>query len=327
MSLENTWTWADIVQLLAGFILFMVGTWIGKNQEKSIKQTKGLTEKIDQSVSETQTLTQKINKSVGLTEGIAQKIDKSVSKTQTLTQDINGLTKKIDQSVSETQTLTQDIKGLTEKIDQSVSQTQTLTQEINKSVGLTEGIAQKINKSVGLTEGIAQEIKSLQTGLSELEMSEKIGVIEWGLNRVSQREAGAAPALLYDCLAVLPILEFSGEPLANKYANLLLKSLELLTEHYSVDNNPMAAILIADSLKAIEKLKSRGRQEIAENMTDALARYLDSVKYNDKQKAEEICSYLLQPETVKLVLNLGKGETLKISRLLAPCNQIKLDKS
>src|SRR4028118_2316226 len=102
MNLQNTWTWADIVQLVAGFILFVLGIWIGKNQEKSVNLTKNLTE----------------------------------------------------------------------------------------------------------------EIKSLQTGLSELEMYEIIGAIGSRLNRNSYEEQDAATAILYDCLAVLPILEFSGERLA-----------------------------------------------------------------------------------------------------------------
>jgi len=119
MNLQNTWTWADIVQLVAGFILFVLGIWIGKNQEKSVNLTKNLTE----------------------------------------------------------------------------------------------------------------EIKSLQTGLSELEMYEKIGVIRCGFNRNSQAEKDVAQSLVYDCLAVLPILEFSGERLAKDYVELLRQSLDLLTEH------------------------------------------------------------------------------------------------
>jgi len=129
MNLENTWAWADIVELVIGFILFVLGIWIGKNQEQSVNLTKNLTE----------------------------------------------------------------------------------------------------------------EIKFLQTGLSELEMYEKIGVIESRLNRTSNEQQDAATAILYDCLAVLPILEFSGERLANNYVDLLRGSLDFLTEP-SRGNQPMSAI-------------------------------------------------------------------------------------
>jgi hypothetical protein len=47
MNLPNTWTWADIVQLVAGFILFVLGIWIGKNQEKSVNLIKNLTEELN----------------------------------------------------------------------------------------------------------------------------------------------------------------------------------------------------------------------------------------------------------------------------------------
>ena len=46
MNLENTWAWADIVQLVVGFILFVLGIWIGKNQEQSVNLTKNITEEI-----------------------------------------------------------------------------------------------------------------------------------------------------------------------------------------------------------------------------------------------------------------------------------------
>ncbi|CBN55438.1 MULTISPECIES: hypothetical protein [Kamptonema] len=203
MSLENIWTWADIVQLAAGFVLFMMGIWIGKKQEKSVNLTKNLTE----------------------------------------------------------------------------------------------------------------EIKSLQTGLSELEMYEKIGVIGWGLNRTSHGEKDAAPALLYDCLAVLPILEFSGERLANNYIDLLRKSLDLLTE-YSLGNKPMSVILIDYSLIEIKNLERKGRKELAEEMMNALARYLDSLKSKNKQRMTEISAHFLSEESVKQLLSLEGGDTLKIMKLL-----------
>lgn len=203
MSLENIWTWADIVQLAAGFVLFMMGIWIGKKQEKSVNLTKNLTE----------------------------------------------------------------------------------------------------------------EIKSLQTGLSELEMYEKIGVIGWGLNRTSHGEKDAAPALLYDCLAVLPILEFSGERLANNYVDLLRQSLDLLTE-YSLGNKPMSVILIDYLLIQIKNLERKGRKELAEEMMNALARYLDSLKSKNKQKMTEISAHFLSKESVDQLLILEGGDTLKIMKLL-----------
>lgn len=210
MNLANIWTWADIVQLATGFILFMVGIWIGQNQEKSVNLTRNLT----------------------------------------------------------------------------------------------------------------KEIKSLQTGLSELEMYEKIGVIGWGLNRTSHGEKDAAPALLYDCLAVLPILEFSGERLANDYVDLLRQSLDLLTEH-SLGNKPMSAILIDDSLRQIENLERKGRKELAEEMMNALARYLDGLKSTKQLKAEEIYSHFLQSDVqlVKQLLSVESGDTYKIMKLLKSSNK------
>ena len=203
MNLENTWAWADIVQLVAGFILFVLGIWIGKNQEKSVNLTKNLTE----------------------------------------------------------------------------------------------------------------EIKSLQTGLSELEMYEKIGVIGSRLNRTSNEEQDAATAILYDCLAVLPILEFSGERLANNYVDVLRQSLDLLTAP-SLNNKPMSAILIDDLLIQINNLERKGHKELAEEMMNALARYLDRLKSTNAQKTKEICAHFLPEESVKQLLILERGDTLKIMKLL-----------
>lgn len=208
MNIENTWAWADIVQLVVGFILFVLGIWIGKNQEKSVNLTKSLTE----------------------------------------------------------------------------------------------------------------EIKSLQTGLSELEMYEKIGVIKWRLNLIYQGEKDAAPALLYDSLAVLPILEFSGERLANDYVDLLRQSLDLLTEP-SLDNKPMSAILIKDSLIQIKNLESKGHKELADEMMNALARYLDGLKSTNKLKAEEIYSHFLQSDKrlANELLSVQIGDTYRIMKLLKSC--------
>lgn len=208
MNLQNTWTWADIVQLVAGFILFVLGIWIGKNQEKSVNLTKNLTE----------------------------------------------------------------------------------------------------------------EIKSLQTGLSELEMYEKIGVIGSRLNRTSNEEQDAATAILYDCLAVLPILEFSGERLANNYVDLLRQSLDFLTEP-SLGNKPMSTILIKDLLIQIKNLERKGHKELSDEMMNALARYLDRLKSTNQQKIQELCPHFLSEESVKQLLILESADTLKIMKLLKNSNK------
>ena len=203
MNLQNTWAWVDIVQILVGFILFVLGIWIGKNQEKSVNLTKNLTE----------------------------------------------------------------------------------------------------------------EIKFLQTGLSELEMYEKIGAIKSRLNRTSNEEQDAATAILYDCLAVLPILEFSGQPLANNYVDLLRQSLDFLTES-SLSNKPMSAILINDLLIQIKNLEGKGHKELSEEMMNALARYLDRLKFTNQQKCQELCRHFLSEESVKQLLILESGDPLKIMKLL-----------
>jgi len=205
MNIQNTWTWADIVQLVAGFILFVLGIWIGKNQEKSVNLTKNLTE----------------------------------------------------------------------------------------------------------------EIKSLQTGLSGLEMYEKIGAIGSRLNRNSNEEQDAATAILYDCLAVLPILEFSGERLANNYVELLRQSLDLLTEP-SLFNKPMSAILIDDLLIQIKNLERKGHKELADEMMNALARYLDGLNYTKQLKAKEIYSHVLPSDEglANQLLSVPRSDTFRIMKLL-----------
>jgi hypothetical protein len=210
MNLQNTWTWADIVQLVAGFILFVLGIWIGKNQEKSVNLTKNLTE----------------------------------------------------------------------------------------------------------------EIKSLQTGLSELEMYEKIGVIRCGFNRTSNEQQDAATAILYDCLAVLPILEFSGERLANNYVDLLRGSLDFLTEP-SRGNQPMSAILINDLLIQINNLERKGHKELADEMMNALARYLDGLNSTKQLKAKEIYSHVLQSDAqlANQLLSVPAGDTYRIMKLLKSSNK------
>lgn len=210
MNLENTWAWADIVQLVVGFILFVLGIWIGKNQEQSVNLTKNLTE----------------------------------------------------------------------------------------------------------------EIKFLQTGLSELEMYEKIGVIESRLNRTSNEQQDAATAILYDCLAVLPILEFSGERLANNYVDLLRGSLDFLTEP-SRGNQPMSAILIDDLLIQINNLERKGHKELADEMMNALARYLDGVNSTKQLKAKEIYSHVLQSDAqlANQLLSVPTGDTYRIMKLLKSSNK------
>ncbi len=205
MNIENTWAWADIVQLVVGFILFVLGIWIGKNQEKSVNLTKNLTE----------------------------------------------------------------------------------------------------------------EIKFLQTGLSELEMYEKIGAIGSRLNRTSNEEQDAATAILYDCLAVLPILEFSGERLANNYVELLRQSLDLLTEP-SLFNKPMSAILIDDLLIQINNLERKGHKELADEMMNALARYLDGLNSTKQLKAKEIYSHVLQSDEglANQILSVPRSDTFRIMKLL-----------
>jgi len=205
MNLQNTWTWADIVQLVAGFILFVLGIWIGKNQEKSVNLTKNLTE----------------------------------------------------------------------------------------------------------------EIKSLQTGLSGLEMYEKIGAIGSRLNRNSNEEQDAATAILYDCLAVLPILEFSGERLANNYVELLRQSLDLLTDP-SLFNKPMSAILIDDLLIQIKNLERKGHKELADEMMNALARYLDGLNSTKQLKAKEIYSHVLPSDEglANQLLSVPRSDTFRIMKLL-----------
>jgi len=205
MNIQNTWTWADIVQLVAGFILFVLGIWIGKNQEKSVNLTKNLTE----------------------------------------------------------------------------------------------------------------EIKSLQTGLSGLEMYEKIGAIGSRLNRNSNEEQDAATAILYDCLAVLPILEFSGERLANNYVELLRQSLDLLTDP-SLFNKPMSAILIDDLLIQINNLERKGHKELADEMMNALARYLDGLNSTKQLKAKEIYSHVLPSDEglANQLLSVPRSDTFRIMKLL-----------
>jgi hypothetical protein len=205
MNIQNTWTWADIVQLVAGFILFVLGIWIGKNQEKSVNLTKNLTE----------------------------------------------------------------------------------------------------------------EIKSLQTGLSGLEMYEKIGAIGSRLNRNSNEEQDAATAILYDCLAVLPILEFSGERLANNYVELLRQSLDLLTDP-SLFNKPMSAILIDDLLIQIKNLERKGHKELADEMMNALARYLDGLNSTKQLKAKEIYSHVLPSDEglANQLLSVPRSDTFRIMKLL-----------
>jgi hypothetical protein len=210
MNLENTWAWADIVELVIGFILFVLGIWIGKNQEQSVNLTKNLTE----------------------------------------------------------------------------------------------------------------EIKFLQTGLSELEMYEKIGVIESRLNRTSNEQQDAATAILYDCLAVLPILEFSGERLANNYVDLLRGSLDFLTEP-SRGNQPMSAILINDLLIQIPNLERKGHKELADEMMNALARYLDGLNSTKQLKAKEIYSHILPSDEglANQLLSVPTGDTYRIMKLLKSSNK------
>lgn len=204
MGIQNVWTWSDIVQLLAGFILFVLGVWIGKTQERA----------------------------------------------------------------------------------------------------------------VNVTQRLAQEVKFLQTGIAELQIHEKIGVIGWGLQRVSQGDSGTKSALLYDCLAVLPMLEFSGDYLAKEYIDLLYQSLVVLTDH-CLGKRSMSSILANYSIRQAEKLKQhRKLGDLAQEVTNAVARYLDNLKSNNEQKVEEICSQFLSAEQVKEILNTPIGDPYSIMKIL-----------
>lgn len=176
-------------------------------------------------------------------------------------------------------------------------------------------ISNKQEKSINLSKKLITEVKYLQTGLAELQMYEKIGVLGWGLNRAKE-DASAAPALLYDCIALLPVLEFSGKELVDKYVFIYLRCLELLTDSYSVEKVPLPVILIDYSLKQVAVFKSRNQKSIADEITNAIARYLDFLKGKDEKKAEEICSKFLQPEKVRQLLEIDKGHTMRIMELL-----------
>lgn len=187
---------------------------------------------------------------------------------------------------------------------------------------MTVWIGKNQEKSVYLIRDLTQEIKYLQTGLSGLEIYEKMGVIEQGLKRLSQGEDRVAPALLHDCLALLPVLQFCDADLANNYVdNLLRKSLYLLTDYYSLDKQPMSGYLIQCSLKEIKLLESiESKKNLAEEMKCTLAIYLDSLKSQDSQKAKEICSFFLQENVVNKFLILESGDPLKIMKLLCSSN-------
>lgn len=176
-------------------------------------------------------------------------------------------------------------------------------------------ISNKQEKSINLSKELITEVKYLQTGLAELQMYEKIGVLGWGLNRAKE-DASAAPALLYDCIALLPVLEFSRADLVERYVNLYLRCLESLTDNYSVEKIPLPVILIDYSLKQIAVFQSRNQEDIADEITNAIARYLDFLKNKDEKKAEEICSKFLQPERARDLLRIEKGNTVRIMKLL-----------
>ncbi|CAD5974461.1 hypothetical protein PCC9214_04052 [Planktothrix tepida] len=243
--LDNIWTWADIVSLSAGFILFLMTVWIGKNQEKSVYLIRDLT----------------------------------------------------------------------------------------------------------------QEIKYLQTGLSGLEIYEKIGVIEKGIHRLGEGESSSASALLYDCLSLLPVLQFCEKDLAIDYAdNLLLESLRLLTHYDSCGGKPLAAILVRRSLKQIDKLDKLDKNKIIKNnkkqkklgdfiatidtlllqptsdnrnnynrlsrkIESSIATYLYELKSTDPQRMKEICDQFLQENTVMRLLDLKNRKDYEIIELLNSSNQ------
>ncbi|WRH66461.1 MAG: hypothetical protein RSE13_23290 [Planktothrix sp. GU0601_MAG3] len=242
--LDNIWTWADIVSLSAGFILFLMTVWIGKNQERSVYLIRDLT----------------------------------------------------------------------------------------------------------------KEIKYLQTGLSGLEIYEKIGVIEKGIHRVELGEASAAPALLYDCLSLLPVLQFCEKDLAIYYAESLLpKSLELLTNYDSYEGKPLAGVLVKRLLKQIKKLdfmnnkknnKNRRfvpdfrskiddlillfqpknnpdseNESLIRSMESLTVTYLYELKSKNPQRAKEIYDQFLEENGVMKLLSLNKQNNYTIIELLNSSNR------
>jgi len=148
-------------------------------------------------------------------------------------------------------------------------------------------------------------------------MYERIGAIGSRLNRNSYEEQDAATAILYDCLAVLPILEFSGERLANNYVEILRQSLDLLTDP-SLFNKPMSAILIDDLLIQINNLERKGHKELADEMMNALARYLDGLNSTKQLKAKEIYSHVLPSDEglANQILSVPRSDTFRIMKLL-----------
>jgi len=120
----------------------------------------------------------------------------------------------------------------------------------------------------------------------------------------------------------LPILEFSGERLANDYVDLLRPSLDLLTEH-SLGNKPMSAKLIESSLRQIKNLDSKGHKELSDEIMHALTRYLDGLKSTKQLKVEEIYSHFFPSDAqlVKELLSVPSGDTYRIMRLLESFNK------
>lgn len=187
--------------------------------------------------------------------------------------------------------------------------------------GLGAWISKAQENSIQLTKKLTEETKHLQTAIAELQLYEKIGVIGRGVHCVSQNSSEVSPVLLYDCLAILPMLEYCGKPLVEKYLVFLRQALDGLTGEMD-GSKSMAAILVEAVLRQVSIIRKRGDHRLADDMINVLARYINNLKVNAPQQAEDICLQFLEGSEnkssyVRQIMDVETGDIFSIMKILS----------
>jgi len=86
--------------------------------------------------------------------------------------------------------------------------------------------------------GVSAEVQRLQEATAELEIREKIGVIEARTFETRQGVPGAVFMLQQDTIAVLPLYEHASQHLRSRYEEALSGALSVLSQPLTGSQNP-----------------------------------------------------------------------------------------
>src|SRR5438270_1554436 len=111
-----------------------------------------------------------------------------------------------------------------------------------------EELAEKQENILHQVGELAGSMHILQSAIAELEIREKIGVINRGIHEVAKRNLGITHTLFSDCLAVLPLFEFASDDLQCEYLQALGRAICSLHKKEDAEGNSLQHILTSNEI-------------------------------------------------------------------------------